>query len=61
MIWENQAGSHEKGVLVRVSIAMMKHYGPKQAGEERVYLAYTSTLKEVSTGTQSDLEPGSRS
>ena len=30
-------------VLVRVSIAVMKHHDPKQVGEERAYLAYTST------------------
>jgi hypothetical protein len=28
----------------RVTIALMEHHGRKQVGEERVYLAYTSTL-----------------
>jgi type VI protein secretion system component Hcp len=30
-------------VLESVSIAEMKHHGKRQAGEESVYLAYTST------------------
>jgi hypothetical protein len=30
----------------------------KQVGEERVYLAYTSTLLEVRTGTQAGQEAG---
>ena len=29
---------------LRVSIAAMKHHDQKQVGEERVHLAYTSTL-----------------
>jgi hypothetical protein len=31
-------------ILVRVSIAVMKHHDQKQVREERVHLAYTSTL-----------------
>jgi hypothetical protein len=31
------------GTCLRVTIAVMKHYDQKQAGEERVFLVYTST------------------
>jgi hypothetical protein len=51
-----------EGVLVRVTIAVMKHHDQKQLGEERVYMAYQcSSLKEVRTGTQARQEPGGRS
>lgn len=40
-------------VLVRVSIAMMKHHDQKQIGEEMVYLAYTSTPQFITKGSQS--------
>jgi hypothetical protein len=53
------------GVLVRVTIAMMKLHNQKQAGEERVYLAYTSTspfiTEEFSIAPQTGQEPGGRS
>jgi hypothetical protein len=39
-------------VLVRVTIAMMKHHDQKQLGEEKVYLAYTSTLLSIIEGSQ---------
>jgi hypothetical protein len=31
-------------ILLRVSIAAMKHHDQKQAGKKRVYFAYTSML-----------------
>ena len=31
------------GTCLRVTIAVMKHHDQKQAGEERVFLVYTST------------------
>jgi hypothetical protein len=44
---------------------MVKHHDQKQAGEERVYLAYAFTalfiIKEVRTVTQAGQEPGGRS
>jgi hypothetical protein len=52
-------------VLVRVSIPAQSIMSKKQAGEERVYSVYTSTLlfitKEVRTGTHTGQEPGGRS
>jgi hypothetical protein len=49
-------------VLVRVSIPGQNIMTKNQVGEERVYLAYTSTLlfitKEVRTGTQAGQEAG---
>jgi hypothetical protein len=58
-----ETGSHR--VLVRVSIAVLKCQDQKQLGEERVYLAHTSTslimLKEIKTGTQARQEPGGKS
>jgi hypothetical protein len=33
---------HYRAILVRVSIAVMKHHSQKQLGEGRVHLAYTS-------------------
>jgi hypothetical protein len=41
-----------KPTLARVTIAVMKHYGPKQHGEERVYLVYTSTSQFIIKGSQ---------
>ena len=38
-------------VLVRVFIAVMEHHDQKQAGEERVYSAYTSTLLFITKGS----------
>jgi hypothetical protein len=32
-------------ILVRVIVAMMKNHDQKEIGEERVYLAYTSTSR----------------
>ena len=47
--------STKEAVLIRVTLTTMTHYDQKQAGEGRVYLAYTanhcSSLKEVTTGT----------
>ena len=34
-------------VLVRVTIAMMKHHDQKQDGEESIYLAYTSRAQSI--------------
>jgi hypothetical protein len=52
-------------VLVRVTMVVTKHHDQEQLGEQRVYLAYTSTslssLKEARTGTQTGKGPGSRS
>lgn len=31
-------------VLDRVTVALIKHHGPKKLGEERVYLTYISTV-----------------
>jgi hypothetical protein len=45
---------------VRVSVAEMKHDDLEQFGEERVYLAYISTLKEVRTVAQTGQGPGGR-
>ena len=40
-------------VLVRVSLAAMRHHDTKkQVEEERVYLAYTSTLPFTTEGSQ---------
>jgi hypothetical protein len=41
------------GVLVRDTVAALKHHDQKQAGERRVYLAYTSTLSSIIEGSQS--------
>lgn len=35
-------------VMLRVSIAVMKHHGPNASGEERVYSTSTSTLSSSS-------------
>ena len=55
---------HIEFVLVRVAIAVMKHQGQKQVGEESIYLAYTShhssSLNGVRTETQTRQEPGDR-
>lgn len=52
-------------VLVRVSTAAMKHCDPKYAGEEKVYLTYTShcspSLKETRIRSQAGQETGGRS
>ena len=40
------------GVLVKVSIASMKHNDQKQVGEERVNLAYASTSLFATEGSQ---------
>ena len=49
-------------VLVRVTIAMMKHHDQNQLGQERGYLAYTLTslfiTKEGNTGTKTRHGPG---
>jgi hypothetical protein len=47
-------------VLVRVSIAVMKHHDPKQVGEERAYLAYTSTSLFIIKGSQDQNSKQSR-
>ena len=39
-------------VLVRVSTAAINHHDQKQAGQERVYLAYTSTVLFIIGGSQ---------
>ena len=39
-------------VLVRITIAMMKHHGQKQVGEERVSLTHTSISYSISEGHQ---------
>ena len=39
-------------VLVRAIIAVRKHYDQKQAGEESVYSAYTSTALFITEGSQ---------
>jgi hypothetical protein len=52
-------------VLVKVTMAAMKHHDQKQVGEQRVYSVYTSTslliVEEVRTGAQAGQEPGGRS
>ena len=40
------------GILVRVSIPAQNNMTKKQIGEERVYLAYTSTLMFITKGSQ---------
>jgi hypothetical protein len=46
-------------VLVRVTIAVMKYCDQKQVGEERVYLAYTSTSYFITEGSRGrNLEAG---
>jgi hypothetical protein len=35
------------GIVIRVTITVMKHHYQKHLGEERVYMAYTSTLKSI--------------
>jgi hypothetical protein len=40
-------------ILLRVIIAVRKHYDQKQIGEERVYLPYTSTSMFFKGGSQS--------
>jgi hypothetical protein len=54
-----------QGPLGRVFIAAQNVMTKKQAGEERVDLAYTSTLlfitKEVRTGIHTGQEPGGSS
>lgn len=52
---------NEITVLVKASIAVMKHHDQKQLGEERAYFTYSSLAKAVRTGTQEEQEPGSRS
>ena len=37
---------------LRVSVAVIKHHGQKQGGEERVYLTYTSKLLFIIKGSQ---------
>lgn len=56
-------GLETEDVLVRVSVAAIKHHGQKQVGEGKVYVAYTSrldlhspSLVEVGTGTQTGLK-----
>jgi hypothetical protein len=39
-------------VLVRVTIAVMKHHDQKQIGEERVYVAYASISLFITKGSQ---------
>lgn len=39
-------------VLVRVSVAMVKHQDQKEVGEERTYLAHTSTSLSITEGSQ---------
>lgn len=52
------------GVLVKVPVALMKHYDQKQGKEEMVYSAYTSIVSASSMGAKTGLctqtEPGSR-
>ena len=49
-------GELPTSALSKLTIAVMKHHNQKQVGEERAYLAYTSTsqfiTKEVRKGTQ---------
>ena len=48
-----------RGVLVMVSIAVMKHYDHKQVEKEKVYLACASTLLFITEGSQGrNLEAG---
>lgn len=54
------------GVVVRVTIVLMKHHDHGQGGEEeRAYLAYTSVSLFITAGsqieTQTGQEPGGRS
>ena len=55
----------QKGcILVRVSIAAVKHHDQKQVGEGSVYVTYTShhnSSKKARTATQAGQEPGGRS
>lgn len=39
-------------VLVKISIAMIKHAHKKQLGEERINLSPTSTLQSIMGGSQ---------
>jgi hypothetical protein len=39
-------------VLVRVTIAVMKHHDQNQVGEEKVYSIYTSTSQLIIKGSQ---------
>jgi len=49
----------QKLCLDRVTITAMKHHGQKQTGEERVYLAYTSSLYSTTEASQDrNLEAG---
>ena len=43
---------HVCSCLIRVSTASVKHYDQNQVGEERVYLAYMSTLLFITRGRQ---------
>lgn len=48
----NRRSSEQKwGVLVRVSMAAMKHHDQTQLGEERVYLAYSSASLDFTEGS----------
>jgi hypothetical protein len=42
----------ERDIVVRVTIAVMKHHEQKQVGEERVCSAYTFTSQFISKGSQ---------
>lgn len=39
-------------ILVRVTLAVMKHCNQKQLGEQRIYSAYTSTSGSTTEGSQ---------
>ena len=53
------------GILVRVSIAVMKHPDKSNVGRKGfvsfTVLAYSWSLREVRAGTQAGQDPGSRS
>lgn len=42
----------ESFVLVRGIIAVIKYYGQKEVGEERVHLVYTFSLLYITKGSQ---------
>ena len=49
-------------VLLRVTLAVMKHHGQKARGEERVCMAYSSIiLFIIRARTEAGQEPGGRS
>ena len=56
------ATNRSLNMSLRVTIAVITYHDQKQAGVERVYLAFASiSLKEVKTGTQRGKEPGGMS